>query len=363
VRRSIYIAIGIAVISASWVLSGQLPGGTPQEPASAEEATGNPLAVAPDDARHRVRVADSVATSHVQEITLFGRTEADRVVEIRAETNGRVVDIPTVKGTAVAKSDQLVRLAMNDRKAKLVEAKAQVEYRKFEYSAAQSLAEKKYSAEVTVAGDLAALEAARASQRAIELDIARLRISAPFAGIIENITVEVGDLVQVGNIVAQLVDMDPLVVSIEVSEREIGQVKIGQKAPIEFASGQTRTGNVTYVSRSGSDETRTFRVELSVENQQFDIPQGLTAQVTLLTDEVQAHLISPALLTLNDAGQLGVKIVDDKETALFVPISIIAETKDGVWVDGLPGTVRLITVGQEYVRHGQVVNAIDEDEI
>ncbi|MBC8240155.1 MAG: efflux RND transporter periplasmic adaptor subunit [Alphaproteobacteria bacterium] len=354
-RRATLIAVGIAAVAGLWILSGQIPNESVDMTAPTEAMSDA------DEQRPRVRVANSTATAHVQELTVFGRTEADRFVDIRAETSGRVIGIEVNKGQIAEKDAVIVRLAMDDRQAKLTQAEAEVNYRKIAYDGAQSLAEKRFSAEVTVAEELAALESARASLRAIRLDMARTRIGAPFAGVIEKSPLEIGDLVRVGDVVAQLVDLDPITVSIEVNERQVSQVRIGQQAQARFANGLARAGTVTFVSRSGSDETRTFRVEIEVANSEFDIPRGLTADVTLLTESVMAHRISPAVLTLSGEGQLGVKIINDDDQVVFVPITVIAEARDGVWISGLPLNARLITIGQEFVRAGQLVDAVIMD--
>lgn len=358
-RRATMIAMGIAAVAGLWIVSGQFSDGDNSvvdgvsEMSAAEPgaAGGN----AEDSELPRVRVTDSIATARVQEITVFGRTEADRIVDVRAETSGRVVDILVSEGDLVEKATDIVRLAMDDRQARLTEAKAQVKYREIAYEAAQALAKKKFSAEVTVAEDLAALETAKASLRAIRLDIARTKIAAPFGGIIEETPLEIGDLVQTGDRVAQLVDLNPIKVAVEVTEGQVSQVHVGQRATARFPGDITREGIVSFVSRSGSEETRTFRVEIRIGNPNLDVPQGVTADVNLQTEPAMAHRISPAVLTLDDEGQIGVKIVDGRDQVVFVPVAIVAETTDGVWVDGLPSSVRLITVGQEFVRHGQNV--------
>jgi len=360
-RRATLIAVGIAAVAAAWILSGQITDKDADTAMATDESiAGNPELAAAEQ-RPRVRVTDSSATSHIQEFTLFGRSEADRVVYLRAETSGRIVKIDVKKGDVVEEGAQVVRLAMDDRPARLTEAKAQVAYREIGYDAALSLAEKKFSAKVTVAGDLAQLETARAALRGIQLDMARTRLGAPFESVVEELSLEVGDLVRVGDMVAKLVDLDPIIVVIEVSERQVAHVRTGQQAHVQFANGLARTGTVTFVSRSGSDATRTFRVEIEVANSEFDIPQGLTTEVTLRTEPVMAHRISPAILTLSGEGQLGIKIIEGDDRVVFVPITVIAETGDGLWIDGLPQTARLITVGQEFVSHGQMVEAVTAD--
>ncbi len=360
-RRSVLIALGVAAVAGLWIASGQFnenPEADKSHPEelSAEKSNSEQGAVLP-----RVRVIESQASDHGLELVLFGRSEEDRSIDIRAATNGHVAEIFFDKGSFVEEDSEIVRLRMDDRQARLREAEAEVEYRDLAYEAAQSLAEKQFSPEVTVAGDLAALQTAKAALRVIRLDIARTRIRAPFPGVIDQVPVEIGDYVQIGDVIATVVDIDPIVVATEVTERQVAQVQLGNKAQAEFANGVARIGVVTFISRTASEETRTFRVDIEISNGEFLVPKGITAEVTIFAGSVRSHLISPAIMTLSDDGRLGVKIVTDQQSVAFNPVRIVAETPDGVWVTGLPDSVTLITVGQEFVRAGDRVDAVMVD--
>ena len=74
--------------------------------------------------------------------------------------------------------------------------------------------------------------------------------------------------------------------------------------------------------------------------------------------EVQAHQISPALFTLSDEGEMGVRTVDTSNRVEFHTVQIIEDGPDGVWVTGLPTTTRLITVGQEFCDRGWTIDPI-----
>ena len=80
-----------------------------------------------------------------------------------------------------------------------------------------------------------------------------------------------------------------------------------------------------------------------------------------MVDEKKAHRISPSVLSLNDVGQIGVKIVNAQNRVQFVPVTILSDTSDYMWILGLPDNVRLITVGQDFVSHGQTVRPVVAD--
>ena len=121
-------------------------------------------------------------------------------------------------------------------------------------------------------------------------------------------------------------------------------------------SGRLITGNVSFIASSADKNTRTFRVEISVDNKDRTIRDGVSAEIYIKGKEEPAHKISPAILALNDQGKLGVRTVTPDNTVEFREIKILEDTNNGMWVSGLGKDARIITLGQEYVFQGQTVN-------
>jgi multidrug efflux system membrane fusion protein len=357
-KRSYLVAGAIAVVVCGWLLTGLIgDDGTPQAPKEADRSA--ELAVP------AVQVRTIVAEPRVRQLSLFGRTEADRRVEVRAETGGRVADKVVEKGQKVNAGEVIVRLNMDDRRARLKRAEAEVEHRRVTYRASQSLAKSGFVADIKKAEDWAALEQARAALAAIKLDIERTEVRAPFDGIVDALPVEVGDYVQSGgsmnsSIVAEVVDLDPIVVVCDVPEKEVGRIRVGDEADVRLVTGERARGTVRYVARTANSATRTFRVEIEVANPEATIGEGITAEVRLRQGEILAHRVTPAILTLDDDGVVGVKVVEDGDRVVFHRVVIVGDTPEGVWLAGLPERVTLITVGQEFVRDGQRVRPVAE---
>lgn len=349
-KRSYIIAGAIAAAVGGWLATGLL--------IDNEDGSDVPTAGVAAPAVPAVQVADLVAEVHERRLALFGRTEAHRKVEVRAETAGQVVEKVTEKGQTVKAGDVLIRLAMEDRDARLREAEASVEQWQAKAKASASLARSGYAAALQSAEDLAALEAARARLEAIRIEVARTEIRAPFDGVVDDITVEEGDYVDAHDEIALVVDLDPIKIIAQVTEQNAEGVRVGRDAAVRLITDREAQGIVTYVARTGDPATRTFRVEISVPNPDFTIAEGLTAEVVLPTGETLAHLVSPAVLTLDADGALGVKLVDDEGQVAFLPITIVDDTPEGMWISGIPEHARVITVGQEFVREGQAVRPV-----
>jgi len=353
--KSSYITAGVIAAAATlWVASGMLFSSDAEiELSAAEQAALN----APTELQ-RVQVLRSQAQPRIREITVSGRTEASRAVTMRAETEGTVTELLVQRGTPVLKGEPLIRLAPEDRPARVTEAEALVAKRELEFRAAEDLSKKSFTSEVALANAKAELESARANLEAARLEFARITIRAPFDGVFNRNHVEVGNYVRVGDDIADMVDLDPLLLVVELAELSVGEVRTGVAAKAQLIDGRPVDGLVTFVSTMASPETRTFTVEVSVENADMTLVDGMTATVRLPAQEVMAHRVPPAALTLDDNGAVGIKYVDANGRVVFAEASASASTTESVWLTGLPASIDVITIGQEFVSEGQEVQPV-----
>jgi len=206
------------------------------------------------------------------------------------------------------------------------------------------------------------LEAAKAEQIRAELDLEYMNIRAPFGGALQSRVVEVGDFVKAGDPVATFVDNRKIIVSANVSEFDAHYVNVGDTAEARLATGETVQGRIRYVAPVADEATRTFGVELEADNSDGALRIGGTAELRIPAEQVLAHRISPSLLTLDDAGNVGVKIVNDDGLVEFVKADVALSTSDGIWLTGLPQDATIITVGQGYVANGTLVDAVPEND-
>jgi multidrug efflux system membrane fusion protein len=188
-----------------------------------------------------------------------------------------------------------------------------------------------------------------------------LRIRAPFDGIVQTRPVNIGDFLQRGNICAEILDPDPMLVVASVTQDELSGLNVGGSATAVFSNGAVVTGRISFISHASDAITRTYRIEVSIDNPSFELRDGLSAQLTLPGSVLMAHKTSPALLSLDDAGVVGVKVVNASSMVEFLAVEIAKDTQEGVWLAGLPNVINLITLGQEMVFPGQEVIAVYDD--
>lgn len=362
-KSSYLVAGAVAIAAVGWVLSGQVSdpkqsahanGGQSENRSSAQKPV-----IVPRRLKH-VRVRSIQAQPWRREVIIRGRTEASRSVKLRAETAGRVTKTLVEEGRGVTNGQTLIKLDPAERTAALAESNALLRQRAVEYKAAKALAAKGYRSDTKLAEAKAQLDAARARVSQMNTDIARTTISAPFDGILEKRHVEIGDYLKVGDDLASIVDLDPILVVGAVSEREVGAIKTGLEATAELIDGRSVTGVIRFIGAVADSATRTFRVEIVIPNQDLSVRDGITSQVRLFTSEVKAHFLPPSLLTLDGQGHLGVKGVDANDRVTFHQVKILSDRPNGIWVSGLPDKLKLITVGQEFVRTGQQVKPVAE---
>ena len=342
------IALVTLALVVLWFLSGVVTSGDDEPAGQAPSAVSDPA---------KVRVRWSEAREYAREVMARGRTAPNREVVLKAEISGRVVAVPAEKGQAVAEGDVICELAAEDRPQRVVEAEAAVAQAEIDYQGALKLKQKGYQSESAIAEAKARLESARATLEQTRINLANTRIVAPFSGFVDDRPVEVGDYMDRTSVCAELVEMDPLKVVARLSEREVVQVAVGSRANVELVTGQRVAGEVVYLSHLADPQTRTYEMEISLPNPDVDLRAGVACQIRVAAEHLQAHRIPASLLALGDAGQPGVKFVDDENLVRFVEVNLEGDDGQGVWVTGLPPKVRLITVGQEYVSSGERVQA------
>ena len=289
-------------------------------------------------------------------VLVQGRTESNRNVLVSSETNGIIKEIFVKKGDFVKKDQILCKLSTDSRKAKLDEAKALMLQKKLEWDASKVLVEKGYRSQTKAAGSKAAYDASKALVIQMEEELENINIRSPFDGFFNDNLAEVGDFLSIGMPCGQVVDYNPILVIGQVSEQEIKKIKSDIQGYAVLSTGEKLNGLLSYVSKTADSKTRTFRIELEINNSNFDIKDGITAELFIPTKKVEAHLIPPSSLTLDSDGKIGVRHIDSNNEVIFSDVEIIGDEKELIWVTGLPEEITLITIGQEFVIEGQKVN-------
>ncbi|SFE95576.1 membrane fusion protein, multidrug efflux system [Sulfitobacter brevis] len=370
---------------------------------AAEQSVGNTASAANDagatpETLVKVMVERFTAQQIDSAVIVRGQTAATRQVDMRSETSAVVQSEPLRKGTIIAAGDPLcvldpgirsaaqdeARARLSEAESRVPEAQARVEEASaaldealINQKAAARLIQDGFATQTRVAATDAAvaaakagvssataglnaarsgIQAATASVASAEKEIERLTIKAPFDGILEVDTAELGSLLQPGALCATILQLDPIKLVGFVPETEVNRVSLGAMAGARLATaGENLHGKVSFISNAADPATRTFRVEIEIPNPDRAIRDGQTVEIAISSAGVKAHLIPQSALTLNDEGNLGARLVDDASVVVFAPVQVMRDTAEGVWVTGLPETANVIVLGHEYVTAGVTV--------
>jgi len=356
-QRPYIIAVIISLVLVFWMASG---------PSAAEQkaiikAEQIPQSSTNEKVKAQVKVETRYGSYVHKTIELYGRTEPDRITTLKAEVHGKIIKVLAKRGAKVEKGQAIVQIALNDLPAQLTRSQALLSQREVEYQGTLKLNKKGYQGKVQLAQAFAALESVKSDIQRLELDIANTLVKAPFDGILNTRYVEVGDYVASGDDIAMIADLDPLIIRAHATEQQIAKLSVGKVAEVSLLNGQKLQGKLRYIASVGDDATNTFKIEVAIANRPTnDKPQllaGLSSELHIALEEMSAIKISPALLALDEQGNIGVKSVKGS-IVQFTPIDIIKSESDGIWLTGLGDKADIITLGQGFVRAGDRVEAI-----
>jgi multidrug efflux system membrane fusion protein len=345
------LALVVFVAAALWVATGHFAAvgsETPEPGATEAEAV-------VETPKRTVAVVRAEVTDYARLIRISGVTEADKLAILAARSNGVVQELTAEAGDTVERGAVVMLLEGEDVRAAVKTAQDQLAQAAEQLAVGETLNAKGSLPETQLTARRAAKSAAEGALSQAQAAADRLSLVAPFAGTVDAVNVEEGEWVQQGTPIATLIALDPIIVKAEVAERDVAHVAVGAKALVRLVSGVELEGTVKHLARKASDKTRTFALEVDLPNPDGAIPSGMTAELRLTAATQLALTVPRSVLTLNEAGQVGLRVVVDGDIAAFLPVDLIDDTEAGFVVTGVPQGARVIVAGQDLVRDGDAV--------
>ena len=331
---------------------------------SEAETYTNPRPLTMNDGLRKVQVERKQGELIERSINISGRTAANRSVELKAQIRSTVKAIHKQKGQKVKKGELIVELDARDWPARVEQAKAGLRQAQIEFDSAKKLVKKGLYNEAQLAQVETALANAKADLTNAQINLQATRITAPFNGVIDQRYVELGDFVKESISIVKLLDFSPYLVTGHAAEKDAALIKTGDKAKATLINGDIVEGHIRFIAAEADHQTRTFPIEMEVaanvntEGRTGNMTSGLTAKIEVAQAKQFAHHISPALLILNDQGQLGIKGIDEDNQVIFHAIDILKAENTGIWITGLAEESKVITVGQGFVEYGETVTPV-----
>jgi multidrug efflux system membrane fusion protein len=343
------LALSLTLIIAIWLGIG-LSGG------SEEYINSRPLVM--DDGLQRVQVEIMRGELVERSINISGKTAANRSVELKSEIRSKVKAVHKKKGARVKKGDLIVELDARDWPARVEQSKASLRQYQIEYKSAQKLLKKGLVNDAQIAQAETALANAKAELTSAKINLAASRITAPFDGIVDQRYVELGDYVKENVNIVKVLDFSPYLVIGHAAEKDASFINIGDPARAQLITGDIIEGRIRFIAAEADESTRTFPIEMEVENLTGSMTSGLTAKLIVPQPKQFSHLISPALLILNNQGKLGLKGLTEDNKVVFHAIEMVKAVSNGIWITGLKEESKIITVGQGFVDYGEQVSPV-----
>src|SRR2546421_2859131 len=353
-------AIGLVAAAGLWIASGHL---LPHDKAESRVAAG--AGEAETKKLFRVAVATTSIVPHSRKLTISGRTEADKRVTVTARTGGVLTELKVKRGMSVKKGDIIAILSDEAREAQVAQAQAVTTQKRTELEAKRALILSGTLPRLQLVDLEAQLKAAEASLAAAEAEHERGTVRAPWSGVVHDVAVEVGQAAFsfAGREIASMVALDPLLAVGAVAALPTLGIQSSGIAEVRLVTGERASGKIRFVAKTASPITRTYRVEIELPNADGNIPDGITAEVVLPLAPVVATRVPRSAITFSSAGNLGLRVVDANDTVEFVPVGVIEDEQSSMWVIGLPDRSRVIVQGQDFVREGQIVDAVGIPEL
>lgn len=353
-KPSRIVAIAVVGAAALWIGSGVF--GSHEEPSEAAPPE------APTIPIQKVAVETANPVEHERIILVSCVTEADHRAVAVSRGAGVLVDLLVSAGDAVTAGETIGVISDEGREAAVKQAEALVSQRNAEYDANKKLIDQGTAPRNTLPALEAAVAAADAALAAAQAEAEKLEIKSPIDGIVDAVPLQVGQAVKDGTEVASIIDPDPMLAVGSVSEFRRGSLRLGQQVTVRFVEGPSVDGEIDFVGLSAEAATRTYKVEATMANPDAAIADGLTCEMSISLEPIEAVSVPRSSLVFSDKGELGVRIADADDKARFIPIEIVDDQQASVWVTGIEGPARVIVVGQDFVKDGDPVEAVSSAE-
>lgn len=198
----------------------------------------------------------------------------------------------------------------------------------------------------------------KAALNQAKLNLHDAYVRAPFSGILQTRTVQTGQYVETGTVLATLVRRDPLLLRFKVPERDAARLRTGMKADFRVRNSEAQfSSKIVHVAESADDTTRLVAVTAEVEDTRDEaLRPGTFAEITVpVSSERTAPIIPQTAIRASDRGFIAFVIENDAAMERILQLGM--RTADGQVevISGLKPGEKLVIRGAEALRNGAPV--------
>jgi multidrug efflux system membrane fusion protein len=305
-----------------------------------------------------VTVAEAKSEVVPNLLTAVGDLAAVHQVNVTSDVSGRITEILFTAGTEVKAGSPLIQLFDAPEQADLASFKAQATVAQLSLDRAKQLASRQFGPQATVDSTQAAFDQASAGIARTQAVISQKLVRAPFDGELGVRKVEVGQFLTAGTQIVTLTDLSMLYLNFTVTEKDSGNLKVGQTVRIlvDAYPGRTFEGKITTIEPQIAAETRNIRVQATIENPEKILKPGMFATTTVVLPD------KPAVVTLPETAVdytlygdsvyvIADKKEDDGKTSLTAVRTFV---RTGNRIDGRAEILSGVKAGDRVVAVGQL---------
>lgn len=332
-------------------------------PMAVPEAAGKPAGTPPAAFPAAVEVARVVARDFVDDVVAVGSLKSAESVVLRPENAGRVAAIGFRDGVVVAKGTVLVTLDAAVQEAELAQARANLALARSSYRRNEELLARKFISQQALDTAAATLQVQEAAVALAEAKLARMRVKAPFRGIVGLRNVSVGDYVKEGQDLINLEDLGTLRVDFKLPEAYVGRIAKGQA--VEVASdafpGQDFRASLDAVDPLVDANGRAVSARARLDNAAGKLRPGMFVRARLVFGERKDVLMLPEQAIVPGGQPAVFKVVEGKAVMTKVRLGV-RRTAQVEITEGLAAGDVVVTAGQLKLRDGAAVRPVGEDD-
>jgi membrane fusion protein (multidrug efflux system) len=306
----------------------------------------------------QVVAVEAKAQPVTESLSLIGSIAANESVELKAETEGIVQEILFDEGKPVEKGQLLVRLDDTKLAASVAEAESNFKLSTANFERAKQLLKDTLISQQEYDQAAATFDLNRATTELKQRQLKDTRIYAPFAGVTSARNVSPGQVIMRDTVLTTLVDLDPVKVEVNVPERYLQRLSIGQALEFSVAAfpGQKFRGEVYFISPQLNENLRTALVKARIPNADHKLRGGMFASLDLTLQVRDAAIVIPEPALMSNGDNFSVFVVDAESKAQLRPVEVGIRLAGKVEVmKGLKAGEKVIVEGVQKVGPGALV--------
>jgi len=314
------------------------------------------------------RPAVNVIVQRMVPAPISDRLDLPAIVEpweelmVKAEVSGKVTALKVSEGDTVKKGDLLALIDPRDYENALKSAKASYTLAHQTFNRAEKLHKQGITPKREYDSAVAGEESALAALQSARLKLERTAIKAPLSGIINRLDAKVGLLMNVDDPVAEIIQLNPLKVSVGIPESDVSETRLLKSfaLTVEALGGRELTGTLRFLSKKPGTLAHLYELELEVPNPGGEVLPGMFARVDVVKRTVEDALSVPIYAVITQGGQQVVYVEKDGVASKRAVTIGILERWSVQVTQGLEPGDRVIVVGHRSVGEGQPLNVIRE---